>query len=715
MVLLKQDRAFSSIDILELIGVDMAFDRNLNLSGRCGRAVPRGSLTAVIAACLCCLLALPAFAVAAQASGPPPPEGLEVFARQQDLGLRVTLSWNHRPGCSAYRVYRADSENGRYMPVGGLSAESMEAFPFFLDDSAAGGRVYYYRVSAVDGDWNEGPQGSPVRAVTARARRAAAGPKSMLVSLADQRAYFFESGVIVNILRVSTGAGGTPTGNYRILAHRGTVSGCNYWMDWRPNYGMHAWPSYLGGYEENLGVTPRSHGCIRLHPLEASWPYYWAPDGTPLTIIPGAHGGLPLKGSSCSSGATAPSKDWYFAEGYIDSEFIEYLLFFNPGHEEVRAKTVYHPEGRPELTETYTLPPGSRQTISVNGVSGLPPSIGHSVEIHADGPVVVQQSEYFNMANRRGGSCSTGVTGPSRSWYFSEGYTGAFFSTYLLLFNTGGAPATCHVTYYVAGGSPYFHDFTMPPGTRGTTLVNALPGLDGKEISIRVDSSEPLVAQRAVYFDWTGNPHYVNGGDVSSGVTAPGKTWYLAEGCTANYFDEYILMLNPGGETANVTFEFCTSEGPFLHAVTLPAYSRNTLTVDSILPAADTGAIVTSDREIVVERAMYCSRDSRRGGDSAAAVPSPSREWYFAEGFTGGTFDEYLLVMNPNPEPSTVNLIFHLENGGDVEAQYVVGPKSRFTLHVDEIAGLEWTSSAVELHADRPVVTEQAHYFCMPR
>lgn len=705
----------------------MSFDRASGKPAGRGRVTIPGSgqMPAAVALCLACLLvvialaatalAAPALAAPPGAGGPPPPEGLEVFSRQQDVGLRVTLSWNHRPECAAYRVYRSDSQAGPYEAVGGVSAETMEAFPFFLDDTAEGGGTYYYRVSAMDRGSSEGPMGPPVEARPARVRRAAAGPKSILVSLADQRAYFLESGVVINILRVSTGAGGTPTGNYRILAHRGTVSGCPYWMDWKPNYGMHSWPSYLGGYEENLGVTPRSHGCIRLHPLEASWPYHWAPDGTPLTIIPGAYGRLPLKGSTCTSGATEPSKDWYFAEGYVDAEFMEYLLLFNPGAAEMKATTTYHPEGHPDVTETYTLPPGSRQTISVNGVTGMPASVGHSIEIHADGPMVAQQSEYFNMAGRRGGSATTGAARPSKSWYFSEGYTGALFSTYLLLYNTGDSTATCHVTYYVAGGAPYFHDFTMPPNSRGTTLVNALPGLNGREVSIRVDSTGPLVAERAVYFDWTGNPNYVNGGDIETGMPTPGKTWYLAEGCTTNFFDEYILVLNPGGEVANANIEFCTSAGPYVHRMTVAPYSRATVTVDSILPSADTGAIVTSDQDVVVERAMYCTRDSRRGGDSAAAVPAPSKDWYFAEGFTGGTFDEYLLVMNPNLEPTTVNLLFHLENGADVGAAFPVGPKSRLTVHVDDIAGLQWTASAVELHADRPVVTEQAHYFCMPR
>ncbi|MBM3957983.1 MAG: L,D-transpeptidase, partial [Gemmatimonadetes bacterium] len=305
------------------------------------------------------------------AAGPTPPTGVEVFDRQEDLGIRVTLSWSHRPECAGYHVYRAAKPDGAYELVGGVSADTMEEFPFFLDDGVTGGETYYYRVAALDGSWREGPMSEPVSAEPPSYRRSSGVGKYMVCSIGDQRVYFFENDVIVNILRCSTGAGGTPTGNYRILAHRGTVSGCPFWMDWKPNYGMHSWPSYLGGYEENLGVYPRSHGCIRLHPLEASWAYYWAPDGTPLTITYASLGRLPLQGASCSAGATKPSRTWYFAEGYTGGEFLEYLLLFNPGATEVNAKTTYYPENAPPVTEVYNVPAGTRRTVFVNGVTGL--------------------------------------------------------------------------------------------------------------------------------------------------------------------------------------------------------------------------------------------------------------------------------------------------------------------------------------------------------
>lgn len=693
-----------------------------NLNPRSGEVRNKLETTAARGA-LCALLSLAMVlstglaAAAKQAPGPPPPEGLEVFDRQEDQGLRVTLSWNDRGGCAGYKVYRSTTLEGPYREVGGLSSATMKEFPFFLDDTASAGLVYYYRVSSVAGDWSEGPPCAPVMAKMGKGRKGSAPGKSIVVSLADQRVYFFENGVVVSILRCSTGAGGTPTGSYRIQAHRGTVSGCNYWMDWRPNYGMHAWPSYLGAYEENLGLYPRSHGCVRLHPLEASWPYNWAPDGTPFTVIPNSGGKLPLAGAHCTNGATAPSQTWYFAEGFINADFMEYLLFFNPGEEPVNALTTYHPEGREPIVENYLLPPGSRQTISVNGVSGMPSSIGHATSVQADGPIVVQQSEYYNWAGRRGGGTTIGATAPSNTWYFAEGFCGGLFHTFLLLFNPGDKEATVHVSYIIEGGNPYFHDFTMPPDSRGTTWVNALPGLSGKGVSIRVDSSEPLVAQRTMFFDWSGQPYQVNGGDAAMGMTEPAKTWYLAEGCTGYYFDEYILILNPTAQMATINVEFDTTRGPVPYACQVPPFARGTISVDSIpgLQSVETGAVVSSDTDIIVERSMYYTRDSRRGGHVANGVNETSKDWYFAEGFTGGTFDEYVMVMNPGADPASVTYLFHLENGADVGATFLVGPKSRFTVHADDIPGVQWVGSAVEVHSDRPVVAEQAHYFCIPR
>lgn len=663
----------------------------------------------------------------------PEPEPASMSLSASTSANGVTLEWSisgvtNFNGFVVERMVEAAPKKSK-TPAGRVDVtriESGDVFYTYLDDDAAPKHTYTYRVGlVVEGAVmiysNSATMSAPLKTRFEKFYRASAVTKNIVVSLADQRLYCLENNVVVNIFRCSTGSiGPTPTGRFRIYGHRRWVDSCEYWMDWKTNYGIHAWPRYSNGYgdyEESLGVRPRSHGCIRLHPLEAYWPYTWAPDGTPLTVMSGHYGKLPLKGSNCSLGATELSKTWYFAEGYIDANFIEYLLLFNPGPDMVEVKMTYYPEGHPPITDHLLLEPGGRHTVSVNNVPGIPYSVGHSIRIEATGGIIAQQSEYFDLGGRRGGHTAIGVTEPSLEWYFGEGYTGGLFSTYLLLFNPNDERACVSVTYNVEGGAPYVHEFKMPPNSRGTTLVNALPGLLDKSVAICVESTEPLVAERTEYFAWAGHPNGVNGGNAAKGLSKLSKTWYLAEGCTGHFFDEYLLIFNPGDESTVVTVEFLSSSGTLAYPFWFPPRSRGTIAVDSVagLSSAETAAIITSDTDIAVERSMYYARDSRRGGHVSTGASDTSRDWYFAEGYTGGTFDEYLLLLNPGDQTAVATLLFHLENGADVGAQYAIGPKSRVTVPVDAIPGLAWTASAVEIHSDLPIVAEQSHYFCLPR
>ncbi|MEU0412056.1 PA14 domain-containing protein [Streptomyces griseorubiginosus] len=70
-------------------------------------------------------------------------------------GLKV--GWDKVADAAAYRVFRAASENGTYTAIGRTDQLS------YLDTSAAEGKVYYYRVSAVDAAGNESAPSAPQR------------------------------------------------------------------------------------------------------------------------------------------------------------------------------------------------------------------------------------------------------------------------------------------------------------------------------------------------------------------------------------------------------------------------------------------------------------------------------------------------------------------------------------------------------------------------
>ena len=140
----------------------------------------------------------------------------------------------------------------------------------------------------------------------------AGGSPSVKISLGEQRAYFYKSGVLVGVSQLSTGREGlnTPIGNYKIIQkdkdHVSTLFGdyvdsagnvvvpnvdvkkdpkppgahfrgtpMPYFMRIVSGTGMHA--GYLPGY-------PASHGCIRMPEFMAENFFRSVSVGTPVTI-----------------------------------------------------------------------------------------------------------------------------------------------------------------------------------------------------------------------------------------------------------------------------------------------------------------------------------------------------------------------------------------------------------------------------------------------
>ncbi len=691
--------------------------------GACGKANPKGRvLAAMFLACFTVLFALQASAEPAPVElspggSLPPPQGVSVLHRPEDRGRRVALTWSPVAGAFGYRVYRSESAEGEMAPVGGRAADSMLDYPVFLDDGAVPGKSYYYAVATVDEDLREGPLSPRVLALVEPVAAAAGGPKRMVCSLSDQRIYFYEGDQLVNVVRCSTGLNNaTPTGNFRILAHYRVHSGlggavCDYWMSFTSSHGVHAWPRGSSRYETGLGA-PASHGCVRLHPLEAYWPYYWAPDGTPLTITYASLARRVVTGCHDTGGAEAPGSEWYFAEGCTDFGFDTFLLLSNPGDEGIRVKIHFYRDDGVTVTEERYLLPHSRLTLPVDQLPGLE-AASFAIYVEAGGPVVAERAMYFTMGSRDDGTVTVGARALSRQWYFAEGFTADSFDTFLLLSNPGEDATTARVYFYLEGGGEARYDFLLPPHSRQTVSVDSLPAVASASFSTRVDSDLPIVAERAMYF----NLGYIGGGHVSLGAPELSTGWYFAEGCTRNFFSTFLLLGNPTGEDTVVHVDYQLPEGDLRYDYLVRAGSRVTLDVGSQggLSGQDVAVAVESDHPIVAERAVYYNLDSHRGGHAAVGLRSGSNNWYFAEGYTDGAFDTYLLLSNPGSSPAFVNVVFLREDGSTFGAGYLVQPRRRVTVHVDDLPGMERTSFSMNVHADQQVVAERAMYFVMPR
>ena len=93
-------------------------------------------------------------------------------------------------------------------------------------------------------------------------------------------------------------------------------------------------------------------------------------------------------------------------------------------------------------------------------------------------------------------------------------------------------------------------------------------------------------------------------------------------------------------------------------------------------------------------------------------LTEPSFTWYLAEGYTGGSFDEWVLLMNPNSSQASVTVEYFTPGGTNNQTlNYFLDPNSRFTIHVDEIPGLESTDVSVKVTSDVPIIAERAMYW----
>ena len=111
---------------------------------------------------------------------------------------------------------------------------------------------------------------------------------------------------------------------------------------------------------------------------------------------------------------------------------------------------------------------------------------------------------------------------------------------------------------------------------------------------------------------------------------------------------------------------------------------------DPALAAAEMSATMTSlnDVPVVVERSMYRNNGNElfSAGHNSAAVDAPALRWFLAEGATGGTFDEFVLIANPNATAANLKVSYLRAGKAPIVKNYVAAAQSRLTIWVDQEA-----------------------------
>jgi P pilus assembly chaperone PapD len=264
-------------------------------------------------------------------------------------------------------------------------------------------------------------------------------------------------------------------------------------------------------------------------------------------------------------------------------------------------------------------------------------------------------------------------------------------------------PAGCGVTVSVRTG-----DVPAPDGTwtAWTAVANggAVPGGATRYIQYRVSLTGPDNVTPVV-------------SDIAIDLNALPSTWYFAEGYTGSGFDEWITIQNPGAAAAAVAVTYFTPAGaPTVRNHNVPGNARYTIYVNSDLGAnLENSFFITSSQRIIVERPMYFRYSGLgghdwRGGHDAMGSTQLSRRWYFAEGYTGQDFEEWITIQNPNPGWATVDVTYYVNGGAPIRRQHRVAPASRYTISVNQNAGTDLEVSTA-LASDQPILAERPMYF----
>jgi beta-lactamase class A len=327
------------------------------------------------------------------------------------------------------------------------------------------------------------------------------------------------------------------------------------------------------------------------------------------------------------------------------------------------------------------------------------------------GHVEVSRNVYNAIAGRccGGGHCETGTTAPGTAWYFAEGTTRRGFETYLCLANPGEEEARAVVTAMDQYGQARDFALTISPVSRVSLNMNSLAGPE-LDIALRVTSTQPILAERPVYFRYQGK---WSGGHCTAGVAAPGTAWYFAEGTTRPGFDTYLCLANPGEEEARAVVTAMDQYGQARDfALTISPVSRVSLLMNGLVgPDLDIALHISSDQPILAERPVYFDyRGQWPGGHCTVGVAAPGTAWYFAEGTTRPGFDTYLCLANPGEEEARADVEYLFGAEPAVKRTYTVPAGSRFSLSLNQEVG-EGRDVSVAISSDVPILAERPMYF----
>lgn len=306
-------------------------------------------------------------------------------------------------------------------------------------------------------------------------------------------------------------------------------------------------------------------------------------------------------GSHNASGVTVEGRSatWTLAEG-ATGVFETFVLVANPNATPTPVRATYLTSTGQSFVSDQVAPANSRLTFFPRAEHAALANAEFSTEITSLAPgntLIAERAMYFDAF--RSGHDALGVTSPSTTWLFAEGFTGGnattAFETFLLLANTSNVATTAAVDYLLDTGQVVTRTYPVGPRQRFTVWVDQEgrtgdSRLTAAAFGIRVTSTQPIVAERAMYWGTPSSEDAMTPtfpwveGHASAGIIAGEPRWAFAEGqqgtfgSAATRFDTFFLLANPQSVPVSVRATFVREDGRgIVRTVCVPPNSRANL------------------------------------------------------------------------------------------------------------------------------------------
>lgn len=359
--------------------------------------------------------------------------------------------------------------------------------------------------------------------------------------------------------------------------------------------------------------------------------------------------GAAQPGAHNASGVTSTAARWTLAEG-ANGVFETFVLVANPNATPTRVRATYLTSAGQALVSEQQADANGRVTFWPRAEFPALATAEFSTEIEsltAGNNIVAERAMYLDEF--RSGHDALGVTAPSTTWLFAEGFTGGnattAFETFVLLANTGTTESVATVEYLLDNGQIVTRAYTVPARRRftvwvdheGRTFDNRLAAA---AFGIRVTATTPIVAERAMYW---GTPSAADPatptfpwleGHATAGVVAGETKWAFAEGqqgnfgATATRYDTFFLLANPNSLPVTVRATFVREDGRGIMREVCLAPNARTNIWTAAYPELG-GQRFATFLESVASASPQCTSAA---GTSFVA----ERAVYYGAGFTGG-------------------------------------------------------------------------------